>query len=31
MKAPYKAIEFIMENASKFGEAKSQRIYLEVS
>jgi hypothetical protein len=29
VKAPYKAIEFIMENASKFGEAKSQRIYLE--
>ena len=29
MKAPYKAIEFIMENASKFGEAKAQRIYLE--
>ena len=29
MKAPYKAIEFIMENSSKFGEAKSQRIYLE--
>jgi hypothetical protein len=29
MKAPYKAIEYIMENASKFGEAKSQRVYLE--
>lgn len=29
MKAPYKAIEFIIENASKFGEAKAQRIYLE--
>ena len=29
MKAPYKAIEFIMENSSKFGEAKAQRMYLE--
>lgn len=29
MKAPYKAIEYIIENASKFGEAKAQRIYLE--
>jgi len=29
MKAPYKAIEFIIENSAKFGEAKAQRIYLE--
>lgn len=29
MKAPYKAIEFIIENASKFAIAKSQRVYLE--
>jgi hypothetical protein len=29
MKAPYKAIEFIIENAPKFAEAKAQRIYLE--
>jgi len=29
MKAPYKAIEFILEQAPKFAVAKSQRIYLE--
>jgi hypothetical protein len=29
MKAPYKAIEFILENAPKYAEAKAQRIYLE--
>ena len=29
MKAPYKAIEFIIENAPKYAEAKAQRIYLE--
>jgi hypothetical protein len=29
MKAPYKAIEFIIENAPKFAEAKAQRMYLE--
>jgi hypothetical protein len=29
MKAPYKAIEFILEQAPKFAEAKAQRIYLE--
>ena len=29
MKAPYKAIEFIIENSVKFAEAKAQRIYLE--
>ena len=29
MKAPYKAIEFIIENSAKFAEAKAQRIYLE--
>jgi len=29
MKAPYRAIEFIIENASKFAEAKAKRIYLE--
>jgi len=29
MKAPYKAIEFIIENSCKFAEAKAQRIYLE--
>lgn len=29
MKAPYKAIEYIIENAPKFAEAKGQRIYLE--
>ena len=29
MKAPYKAIEYIIENAPKFAEAKAQRIYLE--
>ena len=29
MKAPYKAIEFIMENAPKYAEAKAQRVYIE--
>jgi len=29
MKAPYKAIEYIIENSSKYAEAKAQRIYLE--
>jgi len=29
MKAPYKAIEFILENAPKYAVAKSQRIFLE--
>ena len=29
MKAPYKAIEFILEQSPKFAVAKSQRIYLE--
>ena len=29
MKAPYKAIEFILENAPKFAEAKAQRVYIE--
>jgi len=29
VKAPYKAIEYIIENSCKFAEAKSQRIYLE--
>jgi hypothetical protein len=29
VKAPYKAIEFILEQAPKFGVAKSQRIFLE--
>jgi len=29
MKAPYKAIEFILENAPKFAVAKSQRVFLE--
>jgi hypothetical protein len=29
VKAPYKAIEYIIENAPKFAEAKAQRIYLE--
>ena len=29
MKAPYKAIEFILENAPKYAVAKAQRIYLE--
>lgn len=29
MKAPYKAIEFILDNAPKYAEAKAQRIYLE--
>jgi hypothetical protein len=29
MNAPYKAIEFILENAPKYAKAKSERIYLE--
>ena len=29
MKAPYKAIEIIIENSCKYAEAKAQRIYLE--
>lgn len=29
MKAPYKAIEFILEQSQNFAVAKSQRIYLE--
>ena len=29
MKAPYKAIEYIIENSCKYAEAKAQRIYLE--
>lgn len=29
MKAPYKAIEFILENAPKYAQAKADRIYLE--
>ena len=29
MKAPYKAIEFIIDNAPKYALAKSQRVYLE--
>jgi hypothetical protein len=29
MKAPYRAIEFILENAPKFAQAKSERVYLE--
>ena len=29
MKAPYKAIEFILENAPLYAKAKSDRIYLE--
>jgi hypothetical protein len=29
VKAPYKAIEYIIENAPKFAEAKAQRMYLE--
>ena len=29
MNAPYKAIEFILENAAKFAKAKSERIYLD--
>jgi len=29
VKAPYKAIEFILENAPKFSVAKSQRVFLE--
>jgi hypothetical protein len=29
VKAPYKAIEYIINNAPKYAEAKAQRIYLE--
>jgi hypothetical protein len=29
VKAPYKAIEYIIENSCKYAEAKAQRIYLE--
>jgi hypothetical protein len=29
MKAPYKAIEFILDQAPKFAAAKAQRVYLE--
>ena len=29
MKAPYKAIEYIIENAPKFAEAKAQRVFIE--
>jgi len=29
VKAPYRAIEYIIENSSKYAEAKAQRIYLE--
>ena len=29
MKTPYKAVEFIMANASVYAKAKSERIYLE--
>jgi hypothetical protein len=29
MKAPYKAIEFILDNAPKYAQAKAQRMYLE--
>ena len=29
MKAPYKAIEFILEQAPRFAEAKAQRVYIE--
>ena len=29
MKAPYKAIEFIIENSCKFAEAKAQRVFIE--
>ena len=29
MKAPYKAIEFILDNAPRYAQAKAQRIYLE--
>jgi hypothetical protein len=29
MKAPYKAIEFIIENSVKFAEAKAQRVFIE--
>lgn len=29
MKAPYKAIEFILENAQRYAHAKGQRVFLE--
>ena len=29
MNAPYKAIEFILDNAPKYAKAKAERIYLE--
>jgi hypothetical protein len=29
VKAPYKAIEFILEQAPRFAEAKAQRVYIE--
>ena len=29
MKAPYRAIEFILEQAPRFAEAKAQRVYIE--
>ena len=29
MKAPYKAIEFILDNAPRYAQAKAQRVYLE--
>jgi hypothetical protein len=29
VKAPYKAIEYIIENAPKFAEAKAQRVFIE--
>ena len=29
MKAPYKAIQFILDNAPLYAQAKSERIYLE--
>jgi len=28
MDAPYKAVEFIIENSAKYAEAKSKRIYI---
>jgi hypothetical protein len=29
VKAPYKAIEYIIENSVKFAEAKAQRVFIE--
>ena len=29
MKTPYKAVEFIIENASRYAQAKADRIYLD--